>query len=364
MRATLRPARRLLSPILALALLLAGTHGVANAQAETAEPSIQIRVAGEGRWDNAAAAEQQTGLDVTFFLLVSNVGEAAGSFTVHGGHGGAVFGVRYLEGGAGEDRITGDVEDGTYVIEDLPPGASRTLRMRVMVDGTAVDLTGRWTVEVSAQDDPSAMDAVETEVRTVTKAFARAGGVVLRVPAAEAAITFHESLFGSAAALRPLGTLLRNANPAFDPPPNGPGPGYVVMDTRGRPTPPTSGSDDVVEADEPILAPVSGKVIRVTSYQLYCDWDDVRVAIRPDDAPERTVQIFHLVDPQVRKGDHVLVSHTVIGHARLFPFRSQTQDYGLGGRHVHLEIERDGSVPLPGCGAGSSSAPSTGAPWI
>jgi len=45
----------------------------------------------------------------------------------------------------------------------------------------------------------------------------------------------------------------------------------------------------------------------------------------------------------------VLVSHTVLGRARLFPFRSQTQDYGLDGRHVHLEIERDGSAPLPGC---------------
>jgi len=87
----------------------------------------------------------------------------------------------------------------------------------------------------------------------------------------------------------------------------------------------------------------------VTSYELYCEWADIRFAIRPDDAPQRTVQIFHLVDPHVRRGDHVLVSHTVLGRARLFPFRSQTQDYGLDGRHVHLEIERDGSAPLPGC---------------
>jgi len=47
----------------------------------------------------------------------------------------------------------------------------------------------------------------------------------------------------------------------------------------------------------------------------------------------------------------VVVPHTVIGRARLFPFRTQTQDYGLGARHVHLEIERDGSAPLPGCGS-------------
>ena len=91
-------------------------------------------------------------------------------------------------------------------------------------------------------------------------------------------------------------------------------------------------------------------MIRVTRYDLYCEWLDVRVAIRPADAPGRTVQILHVADPQVSRGDHVVVSHTVIGRARLFPFRTQTQDYGLSDRHVYLEIERDGSTPLPGCG--------------
>ena len=65
----------------------------------------------------------------------------------------------------------------------------------------------------------------------------------LRVPAEEAlGITYHESLFGSAAALRPIGRLVRNANPAFDPPPDTIGPGYVVMVSRDRGTPATSAS--------------------------------------------------------------------------------------------------------------------------
>jgi hypothetical protein len=226
------------------------------------------------------------------------------------------------------------------------------------VDGSApIDRTGTWAVEVAPLEDPGANDTVVPEVRTVSRAFARAGGVTLRVPAAVAAITFHESLFEQAAALRPIGVLLRNGNPAFDPPPDTVGPGYIVMGSRERSTPATSGSDDVIAADEPVLAPVSGTVIRVTSYRLYCEWSDVRVAIRPDAAPERTVQVFHLVDPLVRRGDRVLVSHTVLGSARLFPFRSQTQDYGLGARHVHLEIELDGSVPLPGCADRTSAEP-------
>jgi hypothetical protein len=352
MRATVRRARilRSLSPSL-LVVLLVGAPEIAAGQQGSARPSIEIRLAGEQAWGRRASAEQQPGLDVTFFLRVSNEGDAPGTFLVRGDHGGATFAVRYLEGGAGDDRITGAVVDGTYELPDVPAGGTRTLRIRVRADGgAAIDRTGDWTIEVASADDASSHDAAGAEVRTVAKAFARAGGVTLRVPAAEASITFHESLFEQAAALRPLGTLLRNANPAFDPPPDGPGPGYVVMDSRGRSTPPTSGSDDVVDADEPILAPVSGTVIRVTSYELYCEWSDVRIAIRPDQNPDRTVQVFHLVDPSVDRGDRVVVSRTVLGRARLFPFRSQTQDYGLGGRHVHLEIERDGSAPLPGCG--------------
>ncbi len=208
-----------------------------------------------------------------------------------------------------------------------------------------------------AEDASGHADVVRATVRTVTPAFARAAGVVLRVPAASwLGITYHESLFGSAAALRPIGHLLQNDSGSFDPPPNTIGPGYIVMESRDRGTPAISSSDDVLERTEPVLAPVTGKVIRVTSYDLYCEWNDVRVAIRPSDAPERTVQIFHVVDPRVSRGDRVVVSHSVIGRARLFPFRSQTQDYGLSARHVHLEIERDGSAPLPGCGVSARPA--------
>jgi hypothetical protein len=333
------------------ALLLVLGVPAAEGRVGDATPSVEIRLAADDAWDHRAASEQQPALDVTFFVRVTNRGEDLGTFSVRGDHGGGAFAVRYLGGGAGDERITGEVVEGSFLMEDVPPGATRTLRLRVRVDPSArLDRTGGWTIDVASTLDPSTTDRVNAEVRTVAQAFARAAGVTLRAPAASASITFHESPFGSAAALRPLGTLLRNANPAFDPPPDRPGPGYVVMDSRGRATPPTSGSDDVVAEREPILAPVSGTVIRVTAYDLYCEWSDVRVAIRPDDAPERTVQVFHLVDPKVRRGDHVLVSRTVLGRARAFPFRSQTQDYGLGGRHVHLEIERDGSAPLPGCG--------------
>ena len=342
-----RGHRLLAACALAIVFVAAGAPS-ASAGGGT-RPRITIRAAGEARFAPAASAEQQARLGVTFFVRIENRADAPRSFVVDGDHGGAVFTVRYLAGGNGERWITRPVVRGVYHLDDVPAGATRTVRIRVDVDGGApIDRSATWRLRVSS---PAGADAVRATVRTVTPAFARAAGVTLRVPAEDVrGITYHESLFGSAAALRPSGRLLQNANPGVEPPPDAIGPGYIVMETRDRGTPPTSASDDVLARTEPVLAPVTGTVIRVTSYPLYCEWPDVRVAIRPAGASGRTVQIFHLVDPRVERGDHVRVSHSVIGRARLFPFRSQTQDFGLGARHVHLEIERDGSAPLPGCG--------------
>jgi hypothetical protein len=346
-----RVARKVLVCTVGFALLTGGVPAASAGQG-SAVPNASIRPAGVQRFVERSTAEQQGGLDVTFFVRIRNTGNATGSFLVDGDHGGTVFTVRYLEGGAGEDRITERVVDGTHLIAHVPAGETRTLRIRVSVDpGAPIDRTGSWRLRVSTEGSPEDADMVRAIVRTVTPAFARAAGVVLRVPAASwLGITYHESLFGSAAALRPIGHLLENDHASFDPPRDAVGPGYIVMGSRDRGTPATSSSDDVLERTESVLAPVTGKVIRVTRYDLYCEWNDVRLAIRPTDAPERTVQLFHVVDPRVSRGDHVVVSRTVIGRARLFPFRTQTQDYGLSGRHVHLEIERDGSAPLPGCG--------------
>jgi hypothetical protein len=346
-----RVVRNALSCSLAIAVLGGGAPA-ASAGKGSAVPDASIRAAGVQRFVERSASEQQGGLGVTFFVRVENTGNATGSFLVEGDHGGAVFTVRYLAGGTGEHRITERVLDGTYRIENVSAGETRTLRLRVSVEpGAPIDRTGSWRLLVQTEGAPSDAEVVRATVRSVTPAFARAAGVVLRVPAASwLGITYHESLFGSAAALRPIGHLLQNDSGSFDPPPNTVGPGYIVMESRDRGTPATSSSDDVFERTEPVLAPVTGRVIRVTRYDLYCEWNDVRVAIRPAEAPERTIQIFHVADPRVEQGDHVLVSHTVIGRARLFPFRSETQDYGLSARHVHLEIERDGSAPLPGCG--------------
>jgi len=122
------------------------------------------------------------------------------------------------------------------------------------------------------------------------------------------------------------------------------------MDSRGRPTPATSAADIVMRATTPVRSPVTGRVMSVTPYRLYCSYPDVRVMIRPADAPASSVMLVHLAGVRVDRGDRLIVGRTVIGRARPFPFPYDTDDYVPGGHpHVHVEIERDGSSPLPGC---------------
>jgi hypothetical protein len=60
--------------------------------------------------------------------------------------------------------------------------------------------------------------------------------------------------------------------------------------------------------------------------------------------------VVHLVRVRVERGDVVVAGRTVLGRPRTFPFPYDTDDYVPGGHpHIHIEIERDGSSPLPGC---------------
>jgi hypothetical protein len=133
--ATVRRARLLSSCGFTVAILVARMAGVAVAQTEPAASArVEVRVAGSEAWAGAAATEQQPGLHSTFFLRITNEGDAtAASFTVTGDPGRGAFAVRYLHGGAGDERIAGDVVDGTFVLEGLRPGSSRMLRLQVRV---------------------------------------------------------------------------------------------------------------------------------------------------------------------------------------------------------------------------------------
>lgn len=160
---------------------------------------------------------------------------------------------------------------------------------------------------------------------------------------------FHESLFDTALELRPTGKAKLVDNDAFKAPQPSGGPSYVVMKTRGRPTPPASAVDVVVPPGSPVQAPVDGVVVNASRYLLYCVTPDQRVVIQPLDHPSWRVVMFHLVNVQVRKGDAVRATETAVGEPHVFvPHSAEYDAYFRGGLpHVHVEVEDQPVVPTP-----------------
>ena len=169
--------------------------------------------------------------------------------------------------------------------------------------------------------------------------FARAKGVTLYLPAADPRlIGYHEASYPDAATLTPIGRLQKNANRTK-------GPRYTVMASRGRPTPATSAVDVVLPSSTRVLAPVSGVVVQVKPYKLYGKYPDERVEISVDGHPDVHVVMIHLTHVRVVRGDRVSATLSVIGEPRVFPFRSETDDYVRGGDpHVHIEIKKPAST--------------------
>ncbi len=183
-------------------------------------------------------------------------------------------------------------------------------------------------------------------------AFARVDGVDLILPARDpVAIAYHQASYANALALRPLGHLRRNADKyLFDPPPDTQGPAYIVMSARGRGTPATSAVDVVLAAGTPVRSPVSGHVVQAERYRLYCRYPDWRVEIAPEGRLDLRVVLIHLTNVRVRRGDRVSATLSVIGYPRVFPFRSQVDDYVTGGDpHVHIEVKESARPTAPSC---------------
>ena len=104
---------------------------------------------------------------------------------------------------------------------------------------------------------------------------------------------------------------------------------------------PLSAADVVLRPSWPVHAPVTGRVIDVTPYRLYCRYADVEVRIRPTGQTRLSVIMIHLSGVRVHRGEPVFATLSVIGYPRVFPFRSQVDDYVRGGNpHVHIQITR------------------------
>jgi hypothetical protein len=185
-------------------------------------------------------------------------------------------------------------------------------------------------------------------------AFATLSGVRLYLPAPRpVAVAYHEASLEGALGMRPLGHVLHNYNRyKFRSRGPTPGPGYIVMSSRGRSQPATSAADIVLRPGTPVRTPVDGRVVGLRTYRLYCRYPDARVAIQPSGRPDLRLVMLHVTGLQVHRGDRVFATLSVIGRPRQFPFRSQTDDYQTGGNpHVHIEVEEPSPAPVPTCPA-------------
>lgn len=182
---------------------------------------------------------------------------------------------------------------------------------------------------------------------------------MVHLPAAAAVlVAWHEASTVRSLALDPIGRLRDNGNPtrfsAPAPLPDGPDVGvdYDVQVSRGRSAGPTSAADVVLADREPVLAPVTGTVTEVRPYLLYGRYDDVRIELRPDDAPELGVVLIHVTRPAVVVGQRVAVGDRLAAAARLLPFRSivdrATEPERFG--HVHVELQPAGPSERPVAG--------------
>lgn len=184
------------------------------------------------------------------------------------------------------------------------------------------------------------LDARDTSFTSCESVWLRvklgsAAGLQLFVPAAYSDLVgYHESKFASAVPIAHAGEM-----PS------------VVLPSRSRGTGPTTAADVSVSPGGPVTSPVTGRVVSVTPYYLYCRYPDTRVVIAPKGHRSLRVLVLHVRDVKVRKGDRVTRSETLIGVPRYLGFRSQIEDYGGESTHVHVEVERNRATPLPGCAA-------------
>jgi murein DD-endopeptidase MepM/ murein hydrolase activator NlpD len=183
---------------------------------------------------------------------------------------------------------------------------------------------------------------LQVPAQPVLQAFARAKGLTVYVPTHRLlGIGYHEAATREALPLTPLGVCTSNHNKRRVRTP-GPteGPDYLILPTRYRRQAPTTAADIAMPKGATVVAPISGRVVRVAPYTLYKYWLDYRVAISPRRGSRLQVVVIHLTDLRVHKGQLVVAGVTPIGHPRVFSFTSAINDYvGAGVPHVHLEVK-------------------------
>ncbi len=213
-------------------------------------------------------------------------------------------------------------------------------RKDVLLGGSGHDALaggkGRDRIDGGADVDACARETAGERPRECERrVFAMAGRLPLAEPTrAVVGYGYHQSLFRTAIGLR-----------ALEP--------RVVMRSRGRGTGSTTAVDVVVPPRGRIASPVTGTVVGVTRYRLYCQDLDWKVVIEPRSHPDLRVLVLHMARPSVSEGAEVEAGVTRIGRAQVNDEPSAQENLYFADRypHVHIEVERNRASPTPGCAA-------------
>lgn len=165
-------------------------------------------------------------------------------------------------------------------------------------------------------------------------------GLRLLEPTDEAlAIGFHEA-GGTHPAMKPVGRMLQNENPATtDKVATRSYPDIRVLPSRGRGGPATSAIDVALAPGEDVRAPVTGTVTGVHHYALYGEHEDVFIEITPKKRPDLRVLVYHVEDVAVAVGDTVKAGKTVIaGGARELAVANQIDRYADDCPCPHVDL--------------------------
>jgi hypothetical protein len=110
----------------------------------------------------SATASAIQGGTATFTTRITNDGFAADSFTVKGTGGQPGFATTYLRGAT---NVTSQVVAGTYAINNLAPGSSVDITLRVTVGTSVPDGTSRsWLVTTTSTGSGTPNDGVKATV--------------------------------------------------------------------------------------------------------------------------------------------------------------------------------------------------------
>lgn len=254
---------------------------------------------------------------------------------------------------------------------------NRTVATLAAVIGVSALIVGwRWASDRAAAEQPlndSATTVTETPRRTSapdpsvpqmralspsaepTPIFARVKGLELRLPVRVEDLTevgFHQASYSYA--LR-----MKSAMPAADMKAakreKGTGRdialqqkgadaelvGSALVMWRNRPGKPDTAVDVGARAGSPVLAPLTGTVVKVKRYSLYGKYDDFELHIQPDGKPGLDLVMIHISDLTVKPGDRVRGGVTPVGTVRKLSDRVNHQlgDYTRGGGdHTHIQL--------------------------